>query len=456
MNLRLRFALLFSLFVFIILMISVTSIYFLYEKFRQDEFYARIKERATQNAQFFFELGNDNLRRKTEMDRTLSFTLTDENIIIYDTSFNVLYINSDTSGSSIFKENLARNGQKIYYQKKGYRESVAFLYRDSKQAAYVIASAYDKFGKRKIDNLKIVLLATLAGGLVLSGLFAFFYVKQIVKPLGELTGQMQRISESSMNARVPVGPNNNELSRIARNFNDMLNRLENAFEMRKSFVQHASHELRTPLTSMLAQTEAALTKELTPAEIKFVLQSLREDQQHMIELTNSLLLLSKYEKLTSLTDLVQVRVDEVLYEAIDAVKPIYPNCHIAVNFLSVPENGTMLTVMGNDVLLKSAMQNLVTNACHYSEDGDVSINIDAQVNGIKINFDNNGKQLSNEERQRLFIPFFRGQNSMNKKGYGLGLSIVQRIISLHRGSVYYTAVNHRLNRFSVSFPPAQA
>lgn len=453
MNLRFRFALLFSLFVFIILMISVTSIYLLYDKFRQDEFFARIKERATLNTQFFFELGNDNLHRKTEMDRTLSFTLSNEKIIIYDTAFQVLYINADTTGFHVYKEKLRQSGiTSVYNFTVNDREVVAFHYHDGEQQAYVIASAYDNFGQRKIDNLKIVLLVTLAGGLVLSGLFAFFYVRQIVRPLGELTRQMQRISESSMYERVKVGKNNNELTDIARNFNDMLDRLENAFEMRKNFVQHASHELRTPLSNMLAETEAAMGKELSPAESRQILSSLHEDQQHMVELTNSLLILSKYEKLPSLTNLSVVRVDEVLYEAIDSVKPLYPTCHINVNFLSLPENDALLTVMGNDILLRSALQNLVKNACHYSEDGKVAINIDAQLTGMTITFDNTGKQLTEEEKQRLFIPFFRGQNSINKKGYGLGLSIVERIISLHKGTISYTALNPRLNRFSVSFP----
>lgn len=452
MNLRFRFALLFSLFVFIILMISVTSIYFLYEKFRKDEFFARVKEQAIQNCQFFFELGNVSLDRKKEMNRRLSLTLTGEKIVIYDTNFNILYVNPDIASLNFNKQTLKEAAKnKVYYFNRGYRESVAFYYNDNKNQCYVVASAYDKFGRRKIENLKIVLLATLGGGLVLSGLFAFFYVKQIIKPLGELTNQMQRISESSLDERVVIRKNNNELTRIARNFNDMLDRLENAFEMRKSFVQHASHELRTPLSSMLAQTEAALNKQLTSAESNIILKSLHEDQQHMIELTNSLLLLSKYEKLPTLTDLDTIRVDEILYEAIDNIKLLYPHCHINVNFISVPENHALLTVLGNDVLLMSAMQNLVKNACHYSDDGRISIEIDAQVSGMKLTFNNTGRQLNEEEKERLFIPFFRGENSVHKKGYGLGLSIVQRIINLHKGTVSYTAINENINQFTISF-----
>ena len=453
MNLRLRFALLFSLFVFIILTISVTSIFLLYERFRQDEFYARIDEQARNSSQFFFNEGTVNPADSQFFNRRMALNLADEKMAIYDSAFQLLYVTPDNFTPLYTRKILTSASEtKPYYFDDKNRETVVLNLKLNGKKIFIVASAFDKFGRRKMVNLKIVLFFTLVGGLVLSGLFAFFYVRQIVKPLGELTNQMQRISESNLNARVEVGKNNNELSRIARNFNEMLDRLENAFEMRKSFVQHASHELRTPLSNMMAQTEAALSKELSAEESHRVLKSLREDQQHLIELTNSLLLLSKYEKLPSLSDLSSIRVDEVLYAAIDEVKSLYPNTLINVNFINVPDDDGLLTVMGNDVLLQSALQNLVKNACHYSEDGKVNISIDATQNGMKINFENAGKQLSEEEKESLFIPFFRGENSLHKKGYGLGLSIVQRIIHLHKGTVFYSTTQNNLNCFSVSFP----
>jgi len=453
MNLRLRFALLFSLFVFIILTISVTSIFLLYERFRQDEFYSRIEEQAITSSRVFLNEGLINNTDSQYFHRRMALNLAEEKMAIYDSAFNLLYVTPDTFKPAYSKTILTRaSATKSNYFNDDKRETVVLNSTFNGTSIYIVASAFDKFGRRKMLNLRIVLFFTLVGGLVLSGLFAFFYVRQIVKPLGELTNQMQHISESNLDARVKVGKNNNELSRIARNFNDMLDRLENAFEMRKSFVQHASHELRTPLSNMMAQTEAALSKELSTEESHRVLRSLREDQQHLIELTNSLLILSKYEKLPSLSDLSNIRVDEVLYAAIDELKSLYPNTLINVDFINVPDDDGLLTVMGNDVLLQSALQNLVKNACHYSEDGKVNISIDATQTGMKINFENAGKQLSEEEKEKLFIPFFRGENSLHKKGYGLGLSIVQRIIHLHKGTVLYSSTQNNLNRFSVYFP----
>lgn len=452
MKLRIRIALLLSSLVFIILLISVSSIYILYEKFRKDEFYERVKSRAV----FFGSIYLKGIPASQFIGQN-DLTLFGEKVAVYNENEKLQSLRPDSIWITIPETVFATARQKQFcFFSHGFRESVAYYVDGPLRKGYVISSAYDKFGRRKIENLQFVMLCTLGGGLLLSGLFSFFYVKQIVKPLSQLTNKMQLITESNMDERLMVTGDKSELDLIARNFNDMLDRLENAFEMRKRFVQQASHELRTPLANMLAQTEAALGKKLSAEESYNVLLSLKDDQQHIIELTNSLLLLSKYEKLALITDLAVIRVDETLYEAIDQIKIHYPDSHIQVNFTSVPDNDGLLTVMGNEVLLMAALQNLIKNACHYSEDNEVMINIDAQTGGMCINFENTGKQLSDDEMQRLFIPFFRGENSVHKKGFGLGLSIVQRIVSLHKGTIRYTAVNERVNRFSLIFPNEKA
>jgi signal transduction histidine kinase len=232
----------------------------------------------------------------------------------------------------------------------------------------------------------------------------------------------------------------------------MLDRLQKAFEMQKSFVHHASHELRTPLSTMLAQTEAALNKPLSEAELKSVLLSLKEDQQAMIELTNSLLLISQYENINNTTSRwASFRIDELLYDVFASAKKMYHNIHISFQLIDIPENEEDFIISGNETLLKSAFLNLIKNAYTYSTNQTITISLQAKKNSLFLYFDNNGILLSTQEQERLFIPFFRGLNAQQKKGFGLGLSIVNRIIFLHRGKVSYTIYNE-LNRFVVQLP----
>jgi signal transduction histidine kinase len=453
MNLKLRIALLFSLFVFIILMISSVSIFVLNENFRQDEFFKRVENEAKETSQLFFKKQQSREEIIKEINLIASSSLPEQQICIFDSSFNILYSTPNYSNPAIpVKFFVLARKNKEYHYAENLRETVMIHVKGQGQPYYVLASATDVYGRRKIENLKVILAFSISGGLLLSGLLAFFYVKQIIKPLEDLQQQMQKINERNLTQRVRTGKSHDEVSQIARNFNAMLDRLEHAFEMRKNFVQHASHELRTPMANMMAQTEAALSKPLLAENYRNILQSLKEDQQDMINLMNALLILSQYEKITYLKDWSEIRIDEVLYEAVDFVKQLWPHAVITIDFKEVPEKDEYLKINGNEALIKSAIQNLFKNACQYSDDFKVKVTIDANETGITLLFDNAGKQLSTHEQERLFIPFFRGENSMNKKGFGLGLSIVQRIITLHKGSISYKSIENNINRFTVFFP----
>jgi signal transduction histidine kinase len=276
----------------------------------------------------------------------------------------------------------------------------------------------------------------------------------ITQPLIKLSLQMQRLNEKNLKEKFNVKKSslkNNELADIVVNFNDMKERLDKAFEMQKSFVRHASHELRTPLSVMLAQTESALRGDLTTEKSRTVLQSLKEDQQEMIELTNSLLLLSQYEQSDFSLDWKLIRLDEVLYDAIEMIKKMVSDISISIEFENSPDDELNLSIPGNETLLRSAFRNLIKNAYQYSDDGSVFILISVKQGKINIHFNNNGKLINEKEQTQLFIPFFRSINSRHKKGFGLGLSIVDRIISLHSGTIRYSIFNHDTNRFTVSF-----
>ena len=104
---------------------------------------------------------------------------------------------------------------------------------------------------------------------------------------------------------------------------------------------------------------------------------------------------------------------------------------------------------GNETLLRSAFRNLIKNAYLYSDDRHVSVAMEAYSKGLYIHFENKGRILNAEDKERLFFPFFRGENAQNKKGFGLGLSIVKRIAELHKGSINYQTIDPEINHFTL-------
>jgi signal transduction histidine kinase len=449
MNLKFRFALLFTLLVAVILSGSMAAIYFLYHEYRREDFFKRAEQQAVQTYSLHFDKRyEDSVARKIRIQSGRQ--LYEEEDFIIDDSLKVVYSFPDTAGFFLKKESLFP-AKEVAVERftSGEKEGVIKYFPQNK--VYVVTVAYDRIGIRKLENLQWILFFVCLGAVGVTAIVSFYYAGQITRPLTRLSEEIANIGESNLTQRVRVGKLNDELSQIGRNFNEMLNRLEKAFNIQKSFVHHASHELRTPLASMLAQTEFALRTDLNPAEYKKVLESLKEDQQGLIDLTNSLLSLSQFEKIATAGDWPEIRIDELLYETVEASRKLFPGIDISIGFENVPDDQDLLCVKGNEALLKSAFINLVKNAYRYSNNRKVEASISANPERVLVVFSNTGKQIPPEERSRLFIPFFRGQNAIGQKGFGLGLSIVNRIIHLHLGTVHYEAEGEDMNRFVVEF-----
>ncbi len=453
MNLKQRFAFLFTGFVAIILFIACATVYFLYAGYRQVDFYNRISLEGNEVYEVYQESKNaDSLTGLNLIKEIRDKTIYNESILIEDSSGNrVLSIPNDKpiQITSSLKEK-AKKLKRFQYTDSSKTQHVLEFHIPTKTFIYV--SGFDKIGLRKLNNLQIILAIVFLGGLILTGVLSFLFVKQAVKPIVQLSNQMQLIDVKNLSSRISLKDTKDEINQIASSFNSMMERLKAAFEAQKSFVQHASHELRTPLAVMLSQTEVALNKEHTNEEYRTVFASLKEDQQNMIDLANSLLLLSKYETANIDTGLPLVRVDELLFDAISQSQRSFRDITIDFSYIKIPDHDEDLLLKCNESLIKSVFTNLIKNGYQYSSNQKVNISILANEHEIEITFQNTGLPLSKEESSRMTLPFFRGQNASGKKGFGLGLSIIDRILALHKGSLdYYTSTND-LNVFKVKLP----
>lgn len=457
MNLKLRFALLFTGFVAIILFLSCITIYVLFSSSRQEDYYQHVSKEGIEVHNVFMDVRKENPEVAYKLAKEVhDKSLYNERLLIVDSTGRDIFRFPDSiSSASLFisLEELEKRKAYRYEDSDSYQGVAIFM---PKTRSYIYVSGFDLQGFQKLRNLKIILITVFFGALLISSVISFVFVKEAVRPLKELGLQMQKTTVQNLVERVKETSAKDEINEIARNFNGMLERLSKAFEFQKSFVYHASHELRTPLATMLSETEAALNKEPDAENFRKVLLSLKEEQQEMIELTNSLLLISQFEHISYGEDWRLLRIDEVLYETVSISKKLFPDMMVNIDFAQLPERDDDFTIMGNESLLKSAFSNLVKNAYSYSVDQKVSIIIDSEGESILVHVDNKGMQLLSEEKESMMVPFFRGGNALRTKGYGLGLSIVYRIISIHKGTVTYTPVSNDSNRFTVMLYKASA
>ncbi len=448
MNLKFRFALLFTLVVAFIQAITCFSIYYFYADHRKIDYQTKLKSEALLAYDAYL---NESFFKN---DTTNVLPAGFNNKVMYN-RFVIIY--SDNQKPIALLPNNAKivlqetDFEKIkkaseYYFSKGEREYLGIYLKEKKQ--FIITSAIDSEGLAKLTNLKLILVIVFFSSILLAAFCSYFFVNSALRPLKILMQEIQQTTESSLWKKVNEGNGKDEIAKIAINYNNVLGRLKNAFETQQLFVQQASHELRTPLTVMYATTESALNKKYSEQEYINVLLSLKEEQINLIELTNSLLVLYQLDKHKNYHHWHSLRIDELLYDAVSYCKKIFPGILIDFSFENLPEEQN-LTIEGNESLLKAALINLLKNAFLYSDDKKLNISIVALEYSMQIHFDNRGTHLTQHEIEILKKPFERSVDIGIVKGIGLGLSIVEKVLTFHNGHLIYSALPNSINRFTV-------
>jgi signal transduction histidine kinase len=222
--------------------------------------------------------------------------------------------------------------------------------------------------------------------------------------------------------------------------------LEIVFKSQDEFVSNASHELRTPLTIMIGETDYLLRTSRTPDEYYAHLKNLLIDLKGLNTLINSLLELAQINKDNTIR-FTSVRIDEIIHIAIHQIKPKYQEKRIILK-ITYPDNEEDLLINGDSGLLNIAFKNLIDNACKFSNK-DVIIEFLLSESEIKITISDKGIGIPPSEINNIFKPFSRASNAKFKGGFGIGLSLVSKIIELHNGSINVLSRENEGTRFEI-------
>ncbi len=201
----------------------------------------------------------------------------------------------------------------------------------------------------------------------------------------------------------------------------------------------------TITSSITGQLEVALMNDRKPEEYKTVLLSILEDIKSVNSLTNGLLELAQADMDLSRLKMKKVRIDELLWQTRNELLKRHPNYIINIEVEEFPDDEGHLLIMGSEHLLKSALVNIIDNACKFSEKQLVNIYFKTQNETVNISFVDNGIGISEEDLQKIDQPFYRGNNAKSFPGHGLGLSLTSKIVALHKGKI---EIISKLNEFT--------
>jgi two-component system sensor histidine kinase CpxA len=274
-----------------------------------------------------------------------------------------------------------------------------------------------------------ILTVVLTGGLVCYAL-AFY----LTSPISKLRRATQKFAEGDLQTRVSekVGKRGDELSKLAKDFDEMAERIEALVTAEKRLTQDISHELRSPLARLNVALELARVK--ANPETKTLLERIENESNRLNEMLSRLLTLSKLESGSGDFDKMEVNLTRLFNQVVSDADFEAQAKGKSVKVLKEDA----VKVFGNENLLRSAIENVLRNAVKYTKD-DTAVEVSLAKNGKSaiVSVRDHGAGVPDDELEKLFKPFYRLHTARDRKtgGIGLGLAIAERAVNAHNGEI---------------------
>ena len=409
-------------------------VFFLFRQNNQYYFIKRLEDRAKIVASVHYQ--NDSIKATYYRElraNGLEELIDEKEFILKLGRDNTVEPNAELKLQEDFYRSVINNG--AAWTEEDDRYYYGLLFNEQNQKYIAIISAKDRRGYTSILYITRILIIGGTGFIFLAYFLGRFFARRIINPISGITKEANRITASNLHNRLPYTDTADEISDLAKTFNNMLDRLETSFEIQANFINNASHELKTPITTIIAETEIALLKERETAEYESTLNSINKQATRLANLTESLLKLTQtgYDGTKQVQDIA--RMDDLLLDVKSDLDRLYPDNRINIKLDDIPEDDLQLMLPCNRPLLELAIGNIISNGIKYSDNNEVYVTLTAGRKVIKITIADIGIGIPEEDIPYLYEPFFRGKKASKYIGYGLGLPLAAKIIRMHSGEI---------------------
>jgi heavy metal sensor kinase len=323
---------------------------------------------------------------------------------------------------------------------------------------YFIRLGYSLDAFKKATRRTLILLGVaIPLALLLGSYGGLLLANQALRPVDRMTRAAEQIAAGDLSERVPEPARMDELGRLAATFNDMIARLQAAFERQKQFTSDASHELRTPLAVMRGDIEITLRRERSGEEYKRALTSNLEEIMRLSRLVEDLLMLARGDTGRIELRCEPVDLNELCRRMAEYISPLADQREQTLIYEPPPGAETAPVVVSADVLrIKQLLLNLLDNAIKYTERrGRIALGLKTEGNVAVITVADTGRGIPPEDLPHIFERFFRRSAKTADRtaaGFGLGLSIVKWIVDSHGGRIEAKSEVGKGTEFTVRLP----
>jgi signal transduction histidine kinase len=432
MLIRHKLVLLFIVFSGVLLCLFSVYIYVASATSRKSLFLQRIKEKAY--------LTRDIYELHDKVAEKIIISLPEQSEYVFDEKNRLIFAINDLDdfqfNSAFFKTVHQAREYSFTYKAMGeehYKEGYAFTFGEGDRKRTIAITAYNKNGFDQLRSLGEILVFGNLFFLVAVGFAAAFFSKRAFRPINDLVFQAETAGHD-LNFRLSYKNKKNEVGIIATSFNSVLDRFQSLVESQRSFISYASHELRTPLAAINGILETSLNYDKDKESMTESLKAAHKEIQKAAILVNGLLQLAKIESPREREAKVKLNIIDLLLDVISFYKLKNPQQEFAFDMHGLSQ-GAYIEVNGYPQFLRTALLNVIDNASKYSSQQKIDIMLSNEKHKLKIRVIDKGIGIGTKDKQELFNVFQRGENVKGIDGFGLGLSLTQKIINLHDGEI---------------------
>lgn len=454
MKIRNKILIYFSTTVIALTALSFAVIYILFSEYREEEFQQQQKEKIKYTIKFLAEYTQMNADLAYIMDELTLHDFYDEKLMIFDSKKDLIFSSIDdlVIGDYPTKLNELSPSNRWMETKEGNYDVVGVYHEYHNSSFYALSKAYDAFGYTKMYFLRNMLVALFVAIALVVVAVSLLISNKISSPITALADNLNNYDLSDAGAHeVAIDTSSYELHQLTQTFNELKKRTNEAFTFQKHTIHHISHQLKTPIAVLVSELER-ISRDCPEGDTKADMEDQIIKTKSLGNIINVLLEISKIESGQEILK-QSVRIDEMIFDTIAELNIIYPNFHFELNYVPDDIDESRLIVPVNPTLVRQALQNLLSNCIAYSNNEKARINLDcSSPTELTIQIINTGVPLTKEEQKTLFHQIFRGMNSQDKTGFGLGLVLAKKTMDYHKALISYANPAADQNIFELRFP----
>jgi heavy metal sensor kinase len=324
------------------------------------------------------------------------------------------------------------------------------VYRDGKLTEIIQLGTHLHYVKKNLAHFRNNILIALPIILVLGTLGGWVLARRSLSPIGYIASKARSITSQNLSERLAPRGTDDEMEDLIRTINEMIARLESSFKRMAEFTADTSHELKTPICAMRGEAEVLLLKERTAEEYREGMVHFIEQFDHLNQMINDLILLSKFDTTQVELKMAPLRLDLLIKDLCNLFQVLAEQKNIALEIGPLEE----VTVIGDKVRLQQLFTNLIDNAIKYTSRGTIRVAFEKSEGAVLVKIKDTGMGIPKEEQEKIFKRFYRMDKSRSREtgGVGLGLSIAEWIAHAHQGRIEVDSAINQGSTFTVYLP----